>query len=291
MNRVKRFEQSMNEIGESIKKNQIWGMEFAQTLKLHTDAIAKNSRQIDVYLDSSGNKIEKIFKGQEAKMEILSKAHERALDGFYEKVNEILDNQAKDLKTKHEEFARKLDEVFNFDDVHDEFESLKKLDSISSELTQLRAQFETIFKKDDVQNQLINIRKLQSIQEALDKIKDALEKQFKNLNSGQNNSQHTGKKTQQSEQQAKTNGAQLGNASNPYAREARRVVVDSEQKDSQTQKDDRSSQTPDNNGGHSYESGNTPNKNGNTVPPEEEDLFARLRRLVPWLKIKSNGEN
>lgn len=286
LNRVKRFEQSMNEIGETIKKNQIWGMEFAQTLKLHTDTIAKNSRQIDAYLDTSGNKIEKIFKGQEAKMEILSKAHERALEGFYEKVKEILDNQANDLKTKHEEFARKLDEVFNFDDVHDEFESLKKLNSISFELTQLRAQFETIFKKDDVQNQLINIRKLQSIQEALDKIKDAIEKQFKNLNSGQNSVQQAGNKTQQSGQQTKTNSVQPDTDSNPYAKVARRMPINTGTNGTNTSKGGEKGTEPFDDGKGSQGTGSTNTRGGEMGRDDEEQkqTGSLYNQLPSWLK-------
>lgn len=219
LNRVKKFEQSMNEIGETIKKNQIWGMEFAQILKLHTDTIAKNSRQIEFYLDTSGNKIEKIFKGEEAKMEILSKAHQRALDDFYDKVNKILDNQAKDLKTKHDEFARKLDEVFNFDDVHDEFVSLKKLNEIAETLSGLKGQFDTIFNEVDIKNQSQNIQKLKNVEETLNKIKETIELLSKNI-AGEQNAAHTGQS-----QQKRQVYPQTENEKNPYAQVPHRVIV------------------------------------------------------------------
>ena len=208
------------------------------------------------------------------------------MEGFYDEMNKILDNQAKDLKQKHDEFARKLDEVFNFDDVHDEFESLKKLNTISNELTQLRAQFETIFKEDDVQNQYINIRKLQSIQEALDKIKDAIEEQFKKINSGLNSSQHAGNNTQQSGQQTKTNNIQPGTDFNPFAKEARRIHINIDSNGANTPKEGGKGSESGNDGKGAQETGSTnTGHEGIGGDDEEQKQTGSLYNQLPnWLK-------
>lgn len=275
LNRVKRFEQSMNEIGEKINRNHIWGMEFANTLKLHTDKIAQNSRQIEVYLDSSSTRIDTIFRGQEEKMQILGEGYTRALQSFYDNIEALLTRQEADLRTRHDEFARKLDEAFSFDDVHDEFESLKKLNEISSELTLLRAQFEIIFKKDDVQNQLINIRKLQDIVTTLDTIKATIDKHYKNINKEQKDAKTTGTNNQQQYQGSSNNG---NGSKKPYTKEAHRVTVDPGIKDPQAP-GDNSGPAPDNKGGRSDDPVKTPPKEGHPEPPEEEDLIDRLLRF------------
>lgn len=282
LNRVKRFEQSMNEIGEKINKNHIWGMEFANTLKLHTDKIAQNSRQIEVYLDSSSTKIDRIFKGQEAKMQTLSERYTRALQSFYDNIESLLTRQEADLRTRHDEFARKLDEAFNFDDVHDEFESLLKLNEISSELTQLRAQFETIFKKDDVQNQLINIRKLQDIVATLDTIKASIDKHYKNINVGQNNAKNT-KDTGTSIQQQGQRPANISDGSNPYVKEAKRVVADTS-KGTPVSPNEHNDQNTGNNRGTFIDTNKPKNENGDNRGTTIDEDVPIWKRMFPWLK-------
>ncbi len=268
LNRVKRFEQSMNEIGEKIKKDDIWGAEFSKMIKKHSESISRNSQQIDVYLESSGNKIDKIFQGQERKMEVLSAGYQRSLDTFYEKVDEILKQQEKDLQTRHKEFGRKLEEVFNFEDVHSGFESLNRLNTIEKEITALKAQFESVFKKDDVQNQLINIRKLQDIQETLEKIKSAIEKQ--NKNSGQSSSVSIQQPIRVQERN-----------DYPYAKTATRVTAEPSQQHTNNQNYDNQS-----NKSSTKEDENRPNNRGNNTSnyDQEPNGVPIWKKLFPWIK-------
>lgn len=128
--RVTDFEKSINALGRSIDKTDMWGNTEIEALKDAITAIKKKQKIAVEAMQLSDNHLENIYKMQGEAIKNLGKKYEEALTGFAERYESMLDNLAKELQDRRKEIVSALEEKFSLEQIEQEFSQLSRLKKI-----------------------------------------------------------------------------------------------------------------------------------------------------------------
>lgn len=182
LNRVTEFENSINALGRSIDKTEMWGNDKLNALKDSITSIKKKQKLAVEAMQLSDGHLENIFKMQGEAIQKLGKKYEEALSGFAERYESMLEGLAKELQDRRKEIVSALEEKFSLEQIEQEFSQLSRLKKIE----ELLASINTKSSREEVDKTLSETRREveaikkylnELLQEARKKQSDDTEKQ------------------------------------------------------------------------------------------------------------------
>ena len=159
--RIKSFEENINELGEELSRREILGNDVVNAIRNQVNGIAKKGRIADKYLGVADGKLEDLFSRQTEVLDTMNQRYSEAIADHIEGFERMLERQTEELRGRHVEFLNAMESVLSLDEVHRDFSNLRKLNDI---LDQVRILARDAVKGDELQN------KLQHIQEEISKI-------------------------------------------------------------------------------------------------------------------------
>lgn len=139
LSRVTEFEKSINTLGRSIDKTDMWGNTEIEALKDAVTAIKKKQKIAVEAMQLSDTHLENIYKMQGDTIKNLGKKYEEALTGFAERYESMLENLAKELQDRRKEIVSALEEKFSLEQIEKEFSQLSRLKKIEEFLGSINA--------------------------------------------------------------------------------------------------------------------------------------------------------
>lgn len=130
LNRVTEFEKSINALGRSIDKTDMWGNTEIEALKDAITAIKKKQKVAVEAMQLSDGHLENIYKMQAESIQKLGKKYEEALSGFAERYESMLEGLAKELQERRKEIVAALEEKFSLEQIEQEFSQLSRLKKV-----------------------------------------------------------------------------------------------------------------------------------------------------------------
>lgn len=161
LDRIKNFEESINELGDKLKDREILGNDVVNAIRDQVNGIAKKGRIADKYLGVADGKLEDLFNRQTEALDDMNKRYHEAIAGHIEGFEKMLKEQTAELEKRHNAFMQQMEEQLSIEEVHKDFSNLRKLSDI---LEQLKKLVNDSVKGDELQD------KLQRIQEEIGKI-------------------------------------------------------------------------------------------------------------------------
>lgn len=163
LDRVKTFEQSVNELGDKLNQREILGNDVVNAIKDQINGISKKGKIADKYLNMADGKLEDLYSEQVKVITEMNRRYKEAIESHIDGFEKMIDSQKQELQTRHSAFIETLQENFNVAEIRSEFTNLKKLNEIQVELQNLSGI--VVHSKDlanslrDIQNQLESLEK------------------------------------------------------------------------------------------------------------------------------------
>lgn len=162
--RVTDFEKSINALGKSIEKTQLLGNSELELVKEQLTAIKKKQTLAMHYIETADGHLEDIFKKQGEVLRDLNKKFEASIQGYADKLENVLEGLGKEMQQRRTEIVAALEEKFSLDQIQQEFTQLNKLSKIEELLTSIN----TKSSREEIDSVLKNTREeVQSIRETL----------------------------------------------------------------------------------------------------------------------------
>ena len=162
--RVTDFEKSINALGKSIEKTQLLGNSELELVKEQLTAIKKKQTLAMRYIETADGHLEDIFKKQGEVLRDLNKKFEASIQGYADKLENVLEGLGKEMQQRRAEIVAALEEKFSLDQIQQEFTQLNKLSKIEELLTSIN----TKSSREEIDSVLKNTREeVQSIRKTL----------------------------------------------------------------------------------------------------------------------------
>ena len=168
LDRIKDFEESINNLGGQISRREILGNDVLNKLQEQISAIDKKQKIADNYIDMADEKLKDLFNDQTNAINDLNNRYRIAIENHIEGFEQMLQNQTEELVKRHKVFKEAIEERLSIEDVREEFTNLGKLKDINEQLEELK----------DIE------QKLEDISEAMlegQEIKDSVKQVFEPL--------------------------------------------------------------------------------------------------------------
>lgn len=164
--RVTDFEKSINSLGRSIEKTDLFGNTEIEALKQAITAIKKKQKVAVEAMEVSDGHLENIFKMQSEAIVKLGRTYEQSFASYAEKFQNILDGLEKEMLERRREIVSAIEEKFSLDQIQQEFSQLSKLKKIE----ELLASIDTKNSREEIDKMLDTTRReVESIRILLDK--------------------------------------------------------------------------------------------------------------------------
>lgn len=137
LDRIIDFENSINALGRSIEKTDMWGNTELEALQDSINVIKKKQAIAVEAMQLSDGHLENIFEMQGESIQKLGRKYEDALSGFAERYETELENITREMKQRRREIVAVLEEKFSLDQIKEEFSQLGKLQRIETLLTSI----------------------------------------------------------------------------------------------------------------------------------------------------------
>lgn len=137
LDRIKDFENSVNEAGRALTQRDILGNDIVNKLKEQIDGIAKKNRVADRFVELADEELERLYATQVAVINGLNIKYREAIEEHLESFEKMLINQTEELSSRHDLFMEALEERFSVESVREEFTNLRKLVDIEKRLEQI----------------------------------------------------------------------------------------------------------------------------------------------------------
>lgn len=137
LDRVKTFEDSVNEIGDRLENREILGNNVINLISEQIKQISKKNSIAEDYIEKADNNLRTMFIEQTKSISDLSLRYQNALSGHIESYEEIIKTQSEEIKKRHAEFIEQMQQNLNVEEIHKDFSNLRKLNEILDQLKQL----------------------------------------------------------------------------------------------------------------------------------------------------------
>ncbi len=134
LDRVKEFEDSINQLGGTLNKREILGNDVVELIQSQVGAIARKQMIADSYVQSADNKLEDLFKEQTKAIADLTSRYKVAIESHINGFEDMIKEQTEELKNRHTAFMNAIEERLSIEDVRKEFVNLGKLAEIDAKI-------------------------------------------------------------------------------------------------------------------------------------------------------------
>ena len=157
LNRITRFENSINTLGTNIAQTQMIGNDTIELIRAQINAIKKKGKLAAKYIDTADERLETLFGEQVKMIDEMNGKYKAALDSHINQYAEQIEFFAKEIQERRQNFLDAIGQRINIEDVREDFSNLKKLDDIDKRLKELEAR---IGSSKDLQDRLDKINSL-----------------------------------------------------------------------------------------------------------------------------------
>jgi hypothetical protein len=164
LDRIKTFEENVNNIGQSLAQREIMGNGVIEAIKEQVDAIRKKNKIAIKYFETADGKLEDVFKEQTKLIDELNRRYTTAIENHFDEFDKLLMNQNEEIKKQHNEFVGLLQQHLSVEEIHKDFSNLRKLNDVLEQMRQLT--------KNSVNSDELS-KKLNDIQKELEKISES----------------------------------------------------------------------------------------------------------------------
>ena len=172
LDRIKDFEDSINNLGGHISRREILGNDVVNKLQEQIAAIGKKQQIADNYIDTADGKLEDLFNEQTNAIMDLNNRYKLAIENHIEGFEKMIQTQTIELGKRHDAFITAIEERLSIEDVRTEFINLGKLKDINVKLDDLKNITNKIENISDLMLETQDIK--DSVKQALNPIKDEL---------------------------------------------------------------------------------------------------------------------
>lgn len=173
LDRIKDFENNVNETGRALTKRDILGNDVINTIQDQIRGISKKGKIADKFLDMADGKLEDLYSQQTAVINEMNRRYKKAIEEHIEGFETMITNQTSDLEKCHKEFLEAIEERFNVEDVRQEFTNLRKLETIEQNVASIAS---SAVKPEDIH------KEIQEIQNELKSLKNELKPELTAIN-------------------------------------------------------------------------------------------------------------
>ena len=138
LQRVVRFEQSINDLGDNFRTTQLIGNVTIEEIENQIKAIKVKHKVAEQYIETSNNKLEMFFDSQLIELKRLEGKYQEALGKLFEAYEKITEDHKKEIDERHEIFKDAINKKFELSDVRSELSQLKKLSGIESKVEDVK---------------------------------------------------------------------------------------------------------------------------------------------------------
>lgn len=125
------------------------------------------------YIETADGHLEDIFKKQSEVLRDLNKKFEASIQGYADKLDNVLEGLGKEMQQRRAEIVAALEEKFSLDQIQQEFTQLNKLSKIEELLTSIN----TKSSREEINSVLKNTREeVQSIRKTLSSLIEEVKK-------------------------------------------------------------------------------------------------------------------
>lgn len=167
LNRITRFENSINELGTSVKQTQLIGNDTIELIRAQINAINKKGKLAAKYIDKADDRLENLFAEQVKMIDEMNNNYRAALDRHIAQYGEQIEFFAKEMIERRQNFLDAIGQRISVEDVREDFSNLNKLNDIDKKLK-------------DLEDKVVSARAMQdslnSINKLLNEMKDTLTK-------------------------------------------------------------------------------------------------------------------
>ena len=157
LNRITRFENSINTLGTNIAQTQMIGNDTIELIRAQINQIKKKGKLAAKYIDTADERLETLFGEQVKMIDEMNGKYKAALDSHINQYAEQIEFFAKEIQERRQNFLDAIGQRINIEDVQEDFSNLKKLDDIDRRLKELEAK---IGSSKDLQDRLDKINSL-----------------------------------------------------------------------------------------------------------------------------------
>lgn len=132
LDRVKNFEANIERLGDKLNEREILGNDVVNAIRDQVNAIEKKSKIADNYLEVADGKLEDLFREQTNAIENLNKRYRAAISDHAEEFEQLIEKLKEDIRIRHDEFLKLIEENLNVEMIHKDFSNLSKLEQLST---------------------------------------------------------------------------------------------------------------------------------------------------------------
>lgn len=137
LNRVKKFEQNINGLGENIAHTQLVGNKLVEQIQENIRAIKGKQKVAENYAETANKRLDKYFNEQKNELGSIMQKYNEAFESYLTDYDEMLKGRKAELEKRTREFTEAIDQKLSIEEIRKDFSSLKKLDEISKQLKQI----------------------------------------------------------------------------------------------------------------------------------------------------------
>ncbi len=180
LDRIKDFEDSVNNLGGQISKREILGNDVVNKLQEQISAISKKQKIADSYIEIADGNLDDLFNEQTNAIQDLNKRYKLAIENHIVGFEQMLQTQTEELGKRYEEFTKAIEQRLSIEDIRTEFINLGKLKDINTKLDELK---EITLKIENVSESMLEAQEIKdSVKQVLNPIKEELQEIRNELN-------------------------------------------------------------------------------------------------------------
>ena len=138
LDRIKDFEESINNLGGQISRREILGNDVLNKLQEQISAIDKKQKIADRYIEIADGELKDLFNEQTNAIKDLNNRYKQAIVNHIEGFEQMLQNQTEEIVKRHKVFKEAIEERLSIEDIRKEFTNLDKLKDINEQLEELK---------------------------------------------------------------------------------------------------------------------------------------------------------
>ena len=138
MQRVVRFEESINALGVNIAQTQMFGNAQIEEIQQQITAIKKKHKVAEQYIETANNKLEMFFDSQLVELKRLETKYLKALENLFNAYEMITDDHKDEINQRHEIFKNAIEDKFEMAGVRAELANLKKIPEVEKKVDEVK---------------------------------------------------------------------------------------------------------------------------------------------------------
>lgn len=140
LNRITRFEDSINNLGTTIEQTQLLGNRTIQNVERQLSVISRKQELAERYSDIAEDRLQAFFNKQNESLGKMNLQFEQTLINRAELYQQELSRLTEEMRSRRAEIVEEINQKFSITEIRNEFAQLEKLSDIDSQLATLNTQ-------------------------------------------------------------------------------------------------------------------------------------------------------